>query len=175
METYERCVTTIFPIFVPWLTDHDNLPQYPDGEAWGYATNRAVAIQQLKLRQRYVEAVIQRGCPLPELKKCHPYITTGWNKTKIGIDGPCKFLSDAAPVHKKCSAPKMFFLRDIRYRAYNAMAMWRLLMNYCDIDDIKSYKHFKTNMGQKISFDEALAYLVSEGNGQCLLIYFVLL
>ena len=113
METYQRCVTTIFPIFVPWLTDHDNLPQYPDGEAWGYATNRAVAIQQLKLRQRYVEAVIQRGCPLPELKKCHPYITTGWNKTKIRIDGPCKFLSDAAPVHKKCSAPKLFFLETL--------------------------------------------------------------
>ena len=40
-------------------------------------------------------------------------------------------------------------------------------MNYCDIDEIKSYKHFKTNMGQKITFDEALAYLVSKGNKQC--------
>ena len=73
--------------------------------------------------------------PQPEVEKNHPFIATEWNKNKIGIDGPCNFLSDTAPVHKKCSRPKGFFLRHIRYRASNAMAIWRLVQNYPDIQE----------------------------------------
>jgi len=141
----------------------DQLPNYPDGEAWGYATSRDAALQQLQLRAKYVELVLQRGSPLPELKKACPYIVTGWNATKHGVDTPCKLLSDASPQHKKCAAPKMLFLRDLRYRAYNGMQMWRLLETYPHLSNIKSYKEFKLKMRQQVTFHETIANLVSLG------------
>lgn len=86
MSKYKTVITTIFPTSIPWLTDHERLPNYQDGADWGYATNRLVAVQQLQLRDCYIEAVLARGCPLPELRKMHPFVTTGWNKTKVGVE-----------------------------------------------------------------------------------------
>ena len=106
------------------ITDEANGSRKPDWEqsdnVMEYATSRPIAIQHLQFREKYVQEVQSRGCPLPELKKVVPGIT-GWNRAKSGIDSPCHFLSESAPNHKRSSAPKMFFLRDIRYRGYHAM------------------------------------------------------
>ena len=45
-----------------------------DSDSWGYATSREVAMQQLQLRQQFVQMVKDRGCPFPELSKLAPGI-----------------------------------------------------------------------------------------------------
>ena len=92
MSMFERAVTSVFTTYVPWLQDFNELPHYEEEDAWGYATSRAIAIQNLQLRENYVQEVQSRGCPLPELKKVGPAVITGWNWGKSGIDSPCHFL-----------------------------------------------------------------------------------
>ena len=57
----------------------------------------------------------------------------------------------------------MFFLRDIRSRAYNGTCIWRLLHTFPQLDDFDTYKEFKYAMAHTITFAEALAGLITEG------------
>ena len=57
----------------------------------------------------------------------------------------------------------MFFLRDIRYRGYNAMIMFRLLKTYPKMSSIKTLKEFRLRMRQASTLAEALANLVRHG------------
>ena len=163
LHRYTKTVVFIVEKFIPFLKNPLDLPSYPAGEAWGYAEARYVAKQQLELRAQYISMVLERGCPLPELVKMSPAVICGWNVTKHGIDTPCKYLSDHAPTHKKCSAPKMFVLRDVRSRAYNGMQMWRLLNLYPRLDEFNSYKKFKLALAEVISFNDTLYELVNAG------------
>ena len=85
------------------------------------------------------------------------------------MDTAGKLLSLVKPVHKKCNAPSMFFLRDIRYRALNALAIWRNLESFKTLHKCGSYKDFKAILGQQITFHSALEGLVVEGFGNTIM------
>jgi len=120
-------------------------------------------LQQLQLRGKLLELVKERECPLPRIKKIVPKIVKVWNGTKFGIDNVSHYVAEAAPVHKRCSAPSMLCLRDLRYRGYNAMVIWRLLEIFGDLGNYSTYKTFKEHLRQKGTFHECLAWLITEG------------
>ena len=74
MKAYEKAITAIVYVFIPFLTDITKLHHYADSESWGYATSREVALQQLQLREQFIKMVKQRGSPFPELAKLSPGI-----------------------------------------------------------------------------------------------------
>ena len=163
LNTYRKTVVFVVERFIPFLQNPLELPAYPPGEAWGYAECRTIAIQQMQLRAQYINLVLEDGCPLPELSKLSPAVICGWNVTKHGIDTPCLYLSNAAPVHKKCSAPKLMPLRDVRGRCYNGLQIMRLLELYPRLDSMQSYKQYKKQLSQQLTFNDALYQLVNAG------------
>ena len=74
LRAYETVITDTVYVFIPFLTDLTKLPHYTDSDSWGYATSREVAMQQLQLREQFVQMVKDRGCPFPELFKLAPGI-----------------------------------------------------------------------------------------------------
>ena len=113
-------------------TNRDNLRDHISDIEDGYDTyaDNIAEVDELKNHSETIS----------ELKKVAPAIISGWNLSKSGIDGCCKFLSDAAPIHKCCSAPNFFFLWEIRYSGYNAMIMYRILKTHPQLSSIKTLK-----------------------------------
>ena len=54
---YRKTVVFVVERFIPFLENPLQLPSYPDGEAWGYAESRTLAIQQMHLWAQYIRMV----------------------------------------------------------------------------------------------------------------------
>mmetsp|Transcript_22647 Transcript_22647/g.28478 ORF Transcript_22647/g.28478 Transcript_22647/m.28478 type:complete len:125 (+) Transcript_22647:2-376(+) len=84
LRHFSDTIVNVLDKFVPYLRDRSSLPEYDNADDWGYGKSRNIVHQQLQLKEKYVELVLERGSPLPKLLRIIPNIVFVWNKTKGG-------------------------------------------------------------------------------------------